>query len=54
MLQEMKNKKYMSSIQPHDKVVISIVPIGGQRLQLSEVVSRTDDSVLAFGMHKLL
>ena len=44
----------MSSIQSHDKVVISVVPIGGQRLQISEVVSRTDDLVLAFGIHKLL
>ena len=43
----------MSTIQPHDKVVISVVHIGGQRLQISEVVSRRDDLVLAFGIHKL-
>ena len=52
MLQEMKNKKCMSSVQSHDKVVISVVPIGGQRL-ISDVVSRSDDLVLAFGIHKL-
>ena len=43
----------MSTIEPHDKVVISVDPIGGQRLQLSEVVSRSDDLVLAFSVHKL-
>ena len=49
-----KKKKCMSSKQSHDKVVISVVHIGGQWLKISEVVSRRDDLVLGFGMHKLL